>query len=99
MDPLGNKIILPDNICDENGAFIQTEDIYDDVASVIQKPAMAFEVQDANIQNYYFRSVGWEHCLLISAIKENGHFKAYDCLKNPSPEKIRKLFRIGRRLI
>lgn len=98
MDPLGNTIHLLDRICDAEPG--RKQEIYDDAATVIQKPAMLIEVSENNSRLlYYFRSIGWQHTLLIVARYFNEHWEAYECVKNPSHEELAALLKKGKQII
>jgi hypothetical protein len=79
IDPLGKTIhLLPAILFPDNKAG----EIYDDAATVIQKPAILIEANENNETEYhYFRSVGWNNTLLITVRFKNGRWEAYKCVK------------------
>jgi hypothetical protein len=96
IDPLGRTIHLLEGIRVEE----DDPDIYDDVATVIQKPALLIEVDENNeIEFYYFRSVGWYNTLLIMVHFQNNQWEAYSRIKNPLNEVLNNLLKKGKQLI
>jgi hypothetical protein len=97
IDPLGKTIyLLPGILFSENEA----EEIYDDAAAVIEKPALLVEVHDNNVTELcYFRSIGWNKTLLIIARWNNGRWEADHCIKNPSSETLSAILKKGDQLI
>lgn len=96
-DPFGKIIHLsPGMIFTKN----DPDEIYDDAATVIKKPAIIIEVKENDeSQLYYFRSVGWNNTLLITAKFNNGRWEAYECLKNPSSEVLSAVLKKGKQLL
>lgn len=96
IDPLGKLIhLLPEIFTTENDA----EEIYDDAAMVIKKPAVIIEAnENGAVQYYYFRSVGWNRTLLIIAHWNNSQWEAYKCIKNPSSEMLVNLMKKGKQI-
>jgi hypothetical protein len=96
-DPFGKMIHLsPGMILAGN----DPDEIYDDAATVIKKPAIIIEVKEDNeTQLYYFRSIGWNSTLLIAAKLNNGRWEAYECLKNPSSEILSAVLKKGNQLL
>jgi hypothetical protein len=96
MDPFGKTIHLLPEIF-----FIESEaqEIYDDVTTVIKKPAIIIEVKENNeTQFYYFRSIGWRNTLLIKARLNNDRWEAYDCIRNPSSEILLSFLKRGKQI-
>lgn len=96
-DPFGKLIHLsPGMILSEN----DPDEVYDDAATVIKKPAIVIEVKENNeTQLYYFRSVGWNSTLLITAKLNNGRWEAYDYLKNPTSKILSAILKKGNQLL
>ncbi len=97
LDPLGKTIYLPLGICDKEDT---QQDIYDDVQTVIQKPAILIEVTE-NSENYfyYFRSIGWNQTLLITVHLRNSQWEAVHCQKNPSTRELSFILKKGKQII
>ena len=96
-DPLGKTIhLLPADLFAQN----ESNEIYDDVATVIRKPAMLIEVKENDeSQYYYFRSVGWNNTLLIIVRSNNNQWEAYDYIKNPSSQMLSSILKQGKQLL
>jgi hypothetical protein len=97
VDPLGKIIFLLPGICiPEN----KEHEIYDDVAKVIQKPAILVEAKESNeTMLYYFRSIGWYNTLLINVEWKNDRWEMISCVKNPSSENLSVILKKGRQII
>lgn len=97
IDPLGKTIhLLPGIFFAEN----EIEEIYDEVATVIKKPALLVKEEESNVtQFYYFRSIGWKRTLLIVARWEHHQWEAYSCMQNPSIEILSAILKKGIQLI
>ena len=96
-DPFGKMIhILPEIFFNES----ESQEIYDDAATVVKKPAIVVEVNEGHeTRFYYFRSVGWHNTLLITTRLNNGRWEAYDCIKNPSSEVLLSVLKKGKQLL
>jgi len=100
VDPLGKKIYLIPEICISENELHEEEEIYDDIATVIKKPALIIEVtKDKETEFYYFRSVGWENTLLINVHYHNDRWEAYECKKNPDSNELSTLIKKGKQLL
>ena len=98
-DPLGRKISLGKDLCKLEDQEIEALDLYDDLFSVISKPAILIETSDDPAEYYYFRSVGW-HLSILMKVKCSGYLgKAYKCTLNPSDADIVDLLRTGKQII
>jgi hypothetical protein len=97
IDPLGKTIyLLPGIFFTEN----KEQEIYDDAAMVIKKPAMLIEVKEKNeAQFYYIRSVGWNNTLLLTVRLNNNRWEAYNCIKNPPGEMLATVLKKGKQII
>ena len=93
IDPLGKLIyLLPEIFFTQD----EIEEIYDDAATVIKKPAVIIEgKENGSTQYYYFRSVGWNRALLIVVHWNNSQWEAYKCIENPSTEMLVILMKEG----
>jgi hypothetical protein len=97
-DPLGKSVFLID------GIFIskkESDEIYDDAATVIKKPAMIIEAgENERTEFYYFRSIGWNNTLLIAVHFNNNskRWEAHDYIKNPSSQMLSNLLKKGRQI-
>ena len=96
-DPFGKMVhILPGFFFAEN----ESQEIYDDAATVINKPAIIVEVtENEETKFYYFRSVGWNNTLLLTTRLNNGRWEAYDFLQNPSNEMLLSVLKKGKQLL
>jgi hypothetical protein len=97
-DPLGKSVFLIDGIFFSKK---EPDEIYDDAATVIKKPAMIVEVNEhERTEFYYFRSVGWNNTLLITVHFNNksNRWEAHDYIKNPSSHVLSNLLKKGRQI-
>jgi len=100
IDPLGKRIYLVPEICAPGSELNGEEEIYDDIATVINKPALLIEVtENKETEFYYFRSVGWENTLLINVHFHNMRWEAYGCKKNPDSTELSILLKKGKQLL
>lgn len=98
LDPLGKTIYLPADICDKDNA--QADVIYDDVQTVIERPALLIEVtENSDYYFYYYRSVGWNQTLLITVHLRNSQWQAVGCQKNPSTRELSLILKKGKQII
>lgn len=97
IDPLGKIIyLLPGISIDKN----EETGIYDDVAAVIQKPAMLIELKENDEAEFcYFRSIGWNQTMLIKVQFNNARWEAYDYVKNPSNQELSALLKRGTQIL
>ena len=96
-DPLGNTVhLLPEVYFKED-----TESgIYDDVTTVINKPAALIEInENGEIQYFYYRSVGWSNALLIISRYHNDRWEAFSLVQNPSVDMMSALLKKGKQII
>jgi len=97
-DPLGNTIFLLEGLCSEQDRKDEA-DIYDNAATVIQKPALMVRVEtDHTIEHNYFRSIGWHSTMLIVVSFKNGRWESKECIKNPSNEALTELLKKGKQM-
>jgi hypothetical protein len=98
IDPLGNVVFIVPGICAVKDG--PDAEIYDDVAIVIQKPALFIEVASGiSKEFYYFRSVGWNNTMLITARFQHERWEACACVKNPPNDDLAQLLKKGKQLI
>ena len=95
IDPLGNEVLLPQNLSDLNYLGIDILEVFDKPSKVIEAPAMMMQVSGAFDENYYFRSVGWENSLLIGTKKIAGKWTVHTVLRNPSSQQLREIYKTG----
>jgi hypothetical protein len=96
VDPLGKAIHLPKISYDGN----ETAEIYDDAATVIEKPALIIEVtENGETQFYYFRSVGWNNTLLIIVRFIHDRWEAFDFVKNASSQLLLSVLKKGKQIL
>jgi hypothetical protein len=93
--PLGDVVIIPQNLCDSDGKERDISDIYDDVSRVIEAPAMLIEVLGDPVKRYYYRLIGWEKTLLVKTLPQNGKWNAVDCFENPPSDLLTELLTQG----
>lgn len=99
VDPLGLTIFILHDIA-LSIHEVDDPDIYDDVSTVIQRPAMVIETfEKGRRQLHYFRSVGWNHTLLIAVECRNHRWETVRSEKDPSSLSIAELLQRGKQLI
>jgi hypothetical protein len=97
LDPLGKIVYLLPGMCAGNNA---DDEIYDDAATVIEKPAIMVEVKENNeTQFYYFRSIGWHNTLLIMVHSVNNRWEVHQCIKNPSSQELSAILKKGKQIV
>jgi hypothetical protein len=84
---------------DFNKHLIKSEEIFDDISKVIEKPIMLFKMDHENIQLYYLRAVGWNKTMLLGVRKIDAQFEVVNYEMDPSIERINELHVKGQRLI
>lgn len=99
VDPFGKTIFFLHGI--RIGINDKEEhEIFDNAATVIQKPAILVEVKENDkTEFFYFRSIGWHNTMLIKARFNNNRWEAYNCIKNPASEELSALLKRGKQLI
>ena len=98
-DPLGRKICIAKNLCSLENEEIDTLDLFDDLFSVITKPAILIEASGTPKEFCYFRSIGWNLSVLIKVKFIDHCWEAYSCIINPSDEVIVSLLKNGKQII
>jgi hypothetical protein len=77
-----------------------SEEEYDDITAVIQHPALLIELTTNPIPElYYYRYIGSDNTILIAARKEEDHWEAFKCVKNPQSGFLSDLLKRGRQII
>ena len=98
-DPLGNEIVINQTVLDLNDQIIQSEDIFDTINKVIERPAMLFKMNEEEICLYYLRAIGWHKTMLIGVQKTTLYFEVVNYQMDPPLERLRELQASGQRLI
>src|SRR5689334_11893066 len=89
-DPLGHPVFLLDDLSE----FTAKGGIYDDVSKVISKPALIIETMNANEKEmHYFRSIGWDHTMLITVHFRNNRWEAVHYQRDPPNESLAEILR------
>jgi len=95
-DPLGNPVLLPGDLF----KLTPKAGIYDDASAVITKPALVIEINNGNeIEMYYFRSIGWDHTMLITVRQKNDRWEASSLERDPPNEILADIMKKGRQLL
>lgn len=97
-DPVGNRISLAKKLCCIGDEEMGENDLYDDLYSVIKKPALLIQTDVPSELNYY-RSIGWQFSVLIKAKWNINNWEAYQCIINPSDNDIVALMKTGKQII
>ena len=98
-DPLGRKINLAKNLFNLDNEEIDKLDIYDDLLSVIKKPAFLIETTDIPSEFLYYRSIGWNISVLIKVRFAGYYWEAYKCVLNPSDGDIVEILKNGKQIL
>lgn len=98
-DPFGNEILIRQTVLDLNEHVAQSEDIFDDMSMVIEKPIMLFKMKEGPTQFYYLRAIGWNKTMLIGVQQMRDRLEVVNYEIDPSIDRINKLHRNGERLI
>lgn len=98
-DPLGNKVNFPESLCTPE-QLKQEGEVYDDITTVITKPAILIELSGSSpVELYYYRSIGWNHTLLIGVRRSGSGWEAFQCERNPQFALLSNLLKNGKQLI
>jgi hypothetical protein len=97
-DPLGNSIfLLPDVCMPVEKAFLYTNEA---ATTVITRPAMVVEVTENGIKSrFYYRSIEWQHTMLIEVRFNDNRWETYRCIENPSSDVLAEIVNKGRHLL
>jgi hypothetical protein len=97
MDPLGKLIYLPPDLFTKQNS---AKDIFNDVSTVITKPAILIEVmENEQLQFYYFRSIGWNKTFLIIIHQINDRWEVHQCIRNPAGETLAAVLKKGKQIL
>jgi len=98
-DPFGRTIYFSEDICQDEETK-EPNEIYDGVATVIEKPILMFEVREGDaLLLYYYRSVGWHKTMLVMVEKKEDRWVTTNCIRNPDTNRLSALMKTGRQLI
>jgi hypothetical protein len=98
-DPLGRKICINKKLCSQEIEQLASLDLYDDLYSVLSKPALLIETLDSPPELIYFRSIGWHFSVLLKAKFTGYYWEVYNCSINPSDGEIVELLKTGKQII
>jgi hypothetical protein len=96
-DPLGHAVHLPRELC-----LLVPEvegEVYDELATVIEKPAVLIRLTNLPTELIYYRSIGWNNTLLIKVRDTGKSWLAYSCARNPDIAQLAQLIKQGEQLI
>lgn len=99
IDPFGNEILIQQKIVDFKEQIKESEEIFDDISKVIERPIMIFRMNEDGTQLYYLRAIGWNKTMLLGVQKNNNHFEVINYEIDPPIERITELHQMGQRLI
>jgi hypothetical protein len=99
IDPFGNEILIGQTIVDYKEGILMSDEIYDDVSRVIERPIMIFKMNNDETQLYYVRAIGWNKTMLLAVERKNGHFEVVNYEIDPPIERIAELHQKGERLL
>jgi hypothetical protein len=98
-DPGGNEIVLRGDILRIKELDKPTDEIFDDISAVIEKPMMMFKKHTFPEMLYYLRAVGWSTIVLVYAKKNSVGYEVTEIEWNPSTEQIAEIYDNAERLI
>jgi hypothetical protein len=97
-DPFGNEVVLQESVLDFSDRLRQSDDVFDGVGKVIEKPLMVFRSSDGGAF-FYFRAVGWNTTLLLDVQKADDHFEVARYEMNPPVQRLSDLHQRTERLL
>ena len=92
IDPLGNEVHLAGKL---NKLTVNESEVYDDLTDVIKSPSIVIKGIEKATEIHYYRSIGWNVDILISAKKKGRNWVVTRCIQNPPAEKINRLIKEG----
>jgi hypothetical protein len=98
-DPFGNQVVIQEKILKLTDQMKSSNEILDNLATVIEKPAMMFKMEGSKTQLYYLRAVGWNKMILVSVQKKLDHFEITNCEFDPSAKRLVELYNWADQLI
>ncbi len=98
-DPFGRMVYFTKELCKLKKEELDSEDLHDDLFSVIKKPAIIIETSDSPKEFLYFRSIGWQLSVLLHVKFKNKFWEAYKCIINPSDSDIVELLKKGKQIL
>ena len=99
-DPFGRQICINKKLCSRKLKKIaQLVDLYDDLYTVLTKPAIVIEIKKSPPEFAYFRSIGWHFAVLIKVKLAACLWQAYTCVINPADDELVELLKTGKQII
>lgn len=98
QDPFGRNVNIGDCLLQESERLRQSEDVEDDVCTVIKKPVMMFRLKGID-EFFYLRAIGWNRMLLVHVQKVDQHFEAVSSELDPSVDRLLELHQKCERLL
>ena len=77
----------------------QLVDLYEDLYTVLAKPAIVIEIKKSPPEFAYFRSIGWHFAVLIKVKFAACLWQAYTCVINPADDELVELLKTGKQII
>jgi hypothetical protein len=95
IDPTGTRISVGKHfICDTDAP---ADDLYNGIIDVIERPALIIE-SSALLRRFYFRSVGWNHTMLITTNYTNDVWLVTRCQFDPDNAVLSTLYMQGKQV-
>jgi hypothetical protein len=99
-DPYGNGVIIPKKLIPDTLLGTDLMETIDRPDKVIEKPAIMLTTCDEGpiercggpCINHYFRLIGPDTTLLISAEREGTNWLAFRCIENPTTKELESIF-------
>jgi hypothetical protein len=98
-DPFGNKVCIDFSFMELQEQLIQSDDVFDDMTAVIEKPMMIFKMKEGAAELYYLRAIGWNKTMLVGVQKTDDHLEVINCQVDPTIERLTELHTRAERLI
>lgn len=91
-DPFGNLVEIEQEMLQFTEEMKNSEGVFDDITTAIEKPAMMFKVPGSVPSLCYIRAIGWNKVILISVQKVGEYFKVISCEIDPPAKKLSELY-------
>jgi hypothetical protein len=97
-DPFGHQIIVES--LDLSASSVAFPEPHTAISDAIRKPALLIEINGSSQPKlYFFRSVNWNHTLLIGAHLKGDEWKTFTYVQDPSNAELSELLKKGKQLI
>jgi hypothetical protein len=98
QDPFGNTVIIAGTLHNLDGGPVAAEGIFAAIQFAIRQPVLVLEMEQGEVDYYFYYKTDEQNSLLIGTKKTNGHFTATICQKNPAPAQMSLLYKKATRI-